>query len=75
MQEYYDPISKVTSGPLHKQLGVSKKELGWARESGWGMEEINYMVTLHDPAIQKEEVQWFTTHKSTVYKGLHKVTV
>ena len=63
LQEYYDPISKVTSGPLHKQLGVSKKELGWARESGWGMEEINYMVTLHDPAIQKEEVQWFTTHK------------
>ena len=62
LQEYYDPISKVTSGPLHKQLGVSKKELGWARESGWGMKEVDYMVTLHDPAIQKHEAQWFAAH-------------
>lgn len=63
---YFDPVSRVTSGPLHKQLGISKKELGWVRESGWGMREIGFMATLRNPTIQKEEVQWFVEHKIAV---------
>ncbi|MCI9509188.1 MAG: hypothetical protein HFF10_05495 [Angelakisella sp.] len=63
LQRYFDPISEITSGPLHKQLGISKKWLDWARENGWGMKEVNYMVTLHDPAIQKHEAQWFVANE------------
>lgn len=63
LQEYFDPISAITSGPLHKQLGVSKKELGWARENGWGMKEINFIAKLRDPVIQEDEVRWFTGHE------------
>lgn len=64
--EYFDPASRVTSGPLHKQLGISKKELGWVRESGWGMQEVGFMAALRDPTIQKDEVQWFITHRIAI---------
>lgn len=66
LAEYFDPTSGITSGPLHKQLGISKKELGWVRESGWGMQEIGFMATLRDPTIQKDEVRWFVEHKIAV---------
>lgn len=66
LAEYFDSTSGITSGPLHKQLGISKKELGWVRESGWGMQEIGFMAALRDPAIQKDEVQWFVEHKIAV---------
>lgn len=63
---YFDPAPRVTSGPLHKQLGISKKELGWVRESGWGMREIAFMGKLQDPMVQKEEVRWFVENKIAV---------
>lgn len=63
---YFDPAPRVISGPLHKQLGISKKELGWVRESGWGMREIEFMGKLQDPMVQKEEVRWFVENKIAV---------
>lgn len=63
---YFDPAPRVTSGPLHKQLGISKKELGWVRESGWGMREIEFMGKLQDSMVQKEEVRWFVENKIAV---------
>lgn len=56
---YFDPVSEVRTGPLHKQLGISKDVLRWAMEGNWGKEMLHFAASMNDPRLQKDEISWF----------------
>lgn len=58
LDNYLDPISAATSGPLHARFGVPKEFLTYVRQERLGMKAINLMATLAPPP-KLEEFIWF----------------
>lgn len=54
LENYYSPVTSDLPGPLHKKFGISKDALGWIKENGLGMEEINLLAAVGEKTTQKD---------------------